>query len=240
MHHFFLSLALIVCGGVLPLFLWRHFFLMRALAVSAMGAGCLLGLLDAGAQLFIPETDGVAFTYLNTFSLSFQMDGLSAFFLIAIFAVSLLAALYSFHYMDNPQKALRTAAHYLFFSLLVSAMALVVTADNLITFILSWEIMSLASFFLVVYNFEDADNRKAGYLYFVFSQVGAMFIFAAFGVIYAHDGSFGFESASALSETAKILVFVLAFIGFGSKAGVFPFHVWPPHAHPAARSGFGR
>jgi hydrogenase-4 component B len=164
------------------------------------------------------------------------VDTLSAFFLMAIFAVSLLAAFYSFHYMSRPQKALRTASHYLFFSLLVAAMALVVTAANLFTFILSWEIMSLSSFFLVVYNYEVDENRKAGYLYFIFSQVGAMFILASFGVIYAHGGSFTFDAAAALPESAKILVFVLAFIGFGSKAGVFPFHVWLPHAHPAASS----
>jgi hydrogenase-4 component B len=115
-------------------------------------------------------------------------------------------------------------------------MALVVTANNLISFILSWEIMSLSSFFLVVYNYETAENRRAGYLYFVFSQVGAFFIFAAFAVMYAHTGSIGFDAAADLPDAAKILVFVLAFIGFGSKAGVFPFHVWLPHAHPAASS----
>jgi hydrogenase-4 component B len=63
-----------------------------------------------------------------------------------------------------------------------------------------------------------------------------MFIFSAFGLIYGFSGSFGFESAAALPESIKIIVFVLAFIGFGSKAGIFPFHVWLPHAHPAAPS----
>jgi len=128
------------------------------------------------------------------------------------------------------------ASHYLFFSLLVASMALVVTAANMITFMLCWEIMSLSSFFLVVYRYESDENRSAGYLYFVFSQVGAMFILAAFGVIYAHTGAFGFDEAAILPQTAKLLVFILAFVGFGSKAGVFPFHVWLPHAHPAASS----
>ena len=138
--------------------------------------------------------------------------------------------------MANAQKALRTAANYLFSSMLIAAMALVVTANNLITFMVSWELMSLSSFFLVVYNYETEENRKAGYLYFIFSQVGAMFIFAAFGVMYAYTGDFGFASASALPDAAKMLVFILAFVGFGSKAGVFPLHVWLPHAHPAAPS----
>ena len=126
--------------------------------------------------------------------------------------------------------------NYLFFSLLVISMALVVTAGNMIAFLLSWEVMSLSSFFLVVYNYASAENRLAGRLYFIFSQVGAMLIFAAFGIIYAVTGNFGFADAKTLSDGAKILVFVFAFIGFGSKAGVFPFHVWLPHAHPAAPS----
>jgi hydrogenase-4 component B len=115
-------------------------------------------------------------------------------------------------------------------------MALVVTAANIITFMLSWEIMSLSSFFLVIYNHHSAENRKAGFLYFVFSHVGAMFIFTAFGIVYGYTGSFGFDAIASLPETAKILIFIFMFIGFGSKAGVFPFHVWLPYAHPAAPS----
>jgi hydrogenase-4 component B len=236
MDHFFLSVAMIACGGIAPLFLCRRFALMKAAGVAAMGAGCLVGLVQAGSILFHARAYEVSFEYLNAFALAFKIDTLSAFFLVVIFAVSSMAALYSYHYMDDPQKALRTAAHYLAFSLLTAAMALVVAANNLITFLLAWEIMSLSSFFLVIYDYESAQNRRAGYLYFVFSHVGALFILAAFGVIHAHAGSLTFEAAAALPEAAKILVFVLALIGFGSKAGVFPFHIWLPHAHPAAPS----
>jgi len=209
---------------------------MKSVGVLGIGAGCLIGLSDAVSKLLHGGVYSATFNYLNTFSLSFKIDALSAFFLMAIFSISLLAALYSYHYMDNAQKALRSAANYLFFSLLVASMALVVVANDMITFMLCWESMSLSSFFLVVYNYEVEANRKAGYLYFVFSQVGAMFIFAAFGVIYAHSGDFGFTNAEALPQAAKMAVFILTFIGFGSKAGVFPVHVWLPHAHPAASS----
>ncbi|MCP4666026.1 MAG: hydrogenase, partial [Deltaproteobacteria bacterium] len=177
-----------------------------------------------------------SFDYLNALSLSFKIDGLTAFFLTTIFAVCMLAAIFSFNYMNKPEKAARTAANYLFFSLLVASMALVVTADNMISFMLSWEIMSLSSFFLVIYDHQSAENRKAGYLYFIFSHVGAMFLFTAFGIMYGYTGSFEFAGGAALPDAAKILIFIFCFIGFGSKAGVFPFHVWLPHAHPAAPS----
>jgi hydrogenase-4 component B len=236
MQAFIIALILILFGGIGPLFLWPRFSVMKGIGVLAIGSGCVVGLKQAISLLMQTSTQSVSFNYLNAFTLSFKIDPLAAFFLTAIFAVSLLAAIYSYHYMDESDKALRCAANYLCFSLLVAAMALVVTADNMITFMLCWEIMSLSSFFLVIYNYEVESNRKAGYLYFVFSQAGAMFIFAAFGIIYAHSGGFGFAAAADLPNGAKMMAFILAFVGFGSKAGIFPLHVWLPHAHPAAPS----
>lgn len=235
MNLFFLSIWVVCSGGVLALLLSGKFSAMKMVAALVIAAGCCLGMLDALSKLMQEGSVRASFTYLNTLSLDFRIDGLSAFFLLAIFAVSMLAALYSYHYLTDAAKPLRTAANYLFFSLLIGSMALVVTAANMITFLLAWEIMSLSSFFLVIHDYQTAENRKAGHLYFVFSHVGAMFIFAAFGVIYSQTGSFGF-GATGLSPALKVLSFVFAFIGFGSKAGVFPFHVWLPHAHPAAPS----
>ncbi|MFZ2631024.1 MAG: proton-conducting transporter membrane subunit [Desulfosalsimonadaceae bacterium] len=236
MDFFFLSILMMVAGSVFCLVIHRQFILMKTVGVLAISAGCLIGLINSLIQLFRPGTDAVAVNYLHAFSLSFAIDGLSAFFLVAIYFVSFLSVIYSFHYLSSPEKSLRAALSYLFFSLLIAAMALVVTAANMITFMLFWEIMSLSSFFLVIYDYQKPENRKAGYLYFIFSHVGAMGILAAFGLIYGFSGSFGFDGAAMLPATVKIIVFVLAFAGFGSKAGVFPFHVWLPHAHPAAPS----
>ena len=236
MNVFFVALALVLAGGVLPLLLGKQFFLLRVTGVVGIAAGCVVGCVDALGTLLDGGSRTASFSYLNAFELSFRMNALSAFFLVAIFAVSALAALYSYHYMDEAGKARRTAAHYLFFSLLVAAMALVVTADGMVAFLLSWELMTLSSFFLVIHDHEEADNRRAGYQYFVFSHVGAMFIFAAFGIIFAQTGSLGFEAAAGMTDATKILVFALALVGFGSKAGVFPVHFWLPHAHPAAPS----
>ncbi|MBU1170913.1 MAG: hydrogenase [Proteobacteria bacterium] len=236
MNLFFLSILIIVSGGVLSLCLLTRFTQMKMVAVGLIGSGCVIGLVDSLYKLFHPVSYMASFNYLNAFAISFETDGLSAFFLVPIFFVSLLAAIYSFHYMNNPGESLKTAVNYLFFGVLIASMAMVVTASNIITFLLSWELMSLSSFFLVIHNHGSPANRRAGYLYFVFSHVGAMFIFAAFGVMYSYTGSFDLITAATLPESLKITVFVLTFIGFGSKAGIFPLHVWLPHAHPAAPS----
>jgi len=236
MCQFFNSALIIVLGGFLSLVLARHKMLSKGTAVLLLSAGALLGLIDSIGKLLNPVEASTAFKYLDLFSLSFHVDSLSAFFLTAIFAVSLMAAIYSFHYMESDDDGIKVGVNYFFFSLLIASMALVVTAANILTFMISWEIMSLSSFFLVIYGHESVENRKAGYLYFVFTHVGAMFVLAAFGLIYGQTGSFDLVPMADVPETVKILIFVLSFIGFGSKAGVFPFHVWLPHAHPAAPS----
>ncbi len=232
---FFAANLIIAAGGILALLTWQQFHFMKTVSVLALVAGCLLGVFDAVEKLLHPGEFNAAVSFLNASSLTFRIDSLSAFFLMVVYTISLLAALYSFHYLDKPEKSLATAANTLFFSLLIVSMALVVTADNILAFMLSWESMSLSSFFLVIHDHQSAENRRAGFLYLVFSQVGAMFILAGFALIYNQTGSLAF-SAAILSGPLKFTVFLLCFIGFGSKAGIFPFHVWLPHAHPAAPS----
>ncbi len=236
MSQFFIPILVILSGGTLSLILARQAKSMKYVTVFLLSAGCLAGGFHASTALVQRGAETVSFKFMNAFSLGFHIDGLAAFFLFIIYMVSLLAAIYSFHYMDHAKQPVKTAVQYFFFCILICSMALVVTAANIITFLLFWEIMSLSSFFLVIYNHRSAETRKAGYLYFVFSHVGAMFIFAAFGLIYAYTGSFAFGPLDTLPDTVKLLIFIFAFIGFGSKAGVFPFHVWLPHAHPAAPS----
>ena len=236
MSQFFISILIILTGGFFSICFARQAKSGRIITAFLLSIGCLLGLINASSALIHSVTAARSFEYLTLFSLSFKMDGLSAFFLVAVFGICLLSSIYSFHYMAHEKKPVRIGVNYFFFSVLIASMALVITASNILAFMLSWEAMSLSSFFLVIYNHEASDNRKAGYLYFVFSHVGAMFILAAFALIYAHTGNFALGPMTRMPETMKILIFLFSFIGFGSKAGVFPFHVWLPFAHPAAPS----
>ncbi|VAW39648.1 Hydrogenase-4 component B, partial [hydrothermal vent metagenome] len=236
MDNFSFSLILISAGGALPLLLTGRFRLMKSSAVLLISGGCLLGLMSALNLLYQPQAAIAVYPLLHSFSLSLKIDRLSAFFLLPIFVISPLAALYSYNYLEDPSRSLRVAVNYFFYALLTVSMALVACADNIITFALAWELMSLSSFFLVIYDFEKSRARRAGYLYFVFAQAGAMAIFTAFALIYSHTGSMDFAAFTSVPNPAKALIFTLAFIGFGSKAGIIPLHVWLPHAHPAAPS----
>ncbi|MFA5903650.1 MAG: proton-conducting transporter membrane subunit, partial [Desulfobacula sp.] len=179
MNQFFISILIILAGGFSSLILAKKAKPARMVSVFLISLGCLWGLVDVTSKLLQSVTAEKSFEFLTVFSLSFKMDGLSAFFLFVVFAICLLSSIYSYHYMGHEKKPVRVAANYFFFSILIASMALVITASNILAFMLSWEAMSLSSFFLVIYNHEASENRKAGYLYFVFSHVGAMFILAS-------------------------------------------------------------
>lgn len=237
MDTLFVSIAVIFAGGVAGLLLFRQFTLMKLVAIATTSVGCFIGLaftlpkLLSGAPGF-----AISYNWLHIFTLAFKVDSVSLFFLIPVFVIPPLALLYSFQYLENKDKKFRAGVNYFFFSILVASMVLVTISANMITFLLFWEFMSLSSFFLVMYDYEIKINRKAGYLYFIFAQGGAMFLFATFALIYSHTGSFDFASFTTIPDNAKLLVFLLAFLGFGSKAGIFPLHIWLPKAHPAAPS----
>lgn len=231
------ALALILAGGLLALITARLFSLMKTCAVGLIVFGCVTGFAGALLQLVqggTPRT--IAFDWLGVFPLVFTLDTVAAYFLLPVFCLSALAAMYSFQYLHDRQRSVAVALHYFFYALLLASMAMVTLAGNMVAFALAWEIMSVSSFFLVMYDGHKEETRHAGYLYFVFTQAGALVLFAAFGILYAQTGSFSFEGLAVLPEQVKLAACLLLLIGFGSKAGVMPLHIWLPYAHPAAPS----
>ncbi len=236
MDTLFIALSFVLAGAVLPLLTHRWLRLCKILHTAFLAAGCLTGLYGLYTA-WQHLTDPVfSFSWLHVFTLSFSQDSLSAAFLFPVFLLSPVIALYGYHYLEKPGASWRIAVNHFFFSLLVASMLLVTVADNIITFALAWELMSLSSYFLVMYDYEKKESQRAGYLYLLFTQTGALFIFAAFAVCYSYTGSLNFDQFTHLPHTVKLIVFFLALVGFGSKAGVFPLHIWLPHAHPAAPS----
>ncbi|HEU5408207.1 MAG TPA: hydrogenase 4 subunit B, partial [Nitrospira sp.] len=127
----------------------------------------------------------------------------------------------------------------LFHAYLLS-MTFVVLADNAFFFLLAWELMSLLSYFLVVTEHEKTEVRYAGLFYLIMTHVGTAFIVVVFLIFFQSAESFSFEAfrhpGQPLPEGMRTLVFLMALVGFGTKAGIVPLHVWLPYAHPVAPS----
>ena len=124
--------------------------------------------------------------------------------------------------------------------LFIVSMAAVVTAGNTIFFLIVWELMSLLSFFLVIFEHEHEQSVTAAKIYIVMTHIGTAFIIAAFMLMYRYSGSFAFETIRSLSpampQPIRNLVFIFLLVGFGTKAGIVPLHIWLPYAHPQAPS----
>lgn len=167
-----------------------------------------------------------------------ELDSLSAFFIIIIGLVSLAGVFYSTGYLKPYLNHKRpTGSHFFCMALLITFMLLVTILRNALAFLIAWEIMSLSSFFLVTFENEKKEVFAAGIHYLIAMHIGVVFLISAFLILSIESGSLSFNSFANIMRNQPhlaSLVFIFFFVGFGTKAGFFPFHVWLPKAHPAA------
>ncbi|MFH1094991.1 MAG: proton-conducting transporter membrane subunit [Candidatus Micrarchaeota archaeon] len=208
--------------------------LCALLASGALTAAGLLGVLGSEASPLILAPLGP----LGAFS--FSVDGLSGFFAIIIGLVGMAVSIYSYPYLtEYERKGYNPARFCILFNLFLLSMALVVTAQNGIAFLVFWEIMAVSSFFLVTYEHKEPASQSSGFIYLLMTHFGTaclivMFLALASGA----GGSFDFAAFAHASYAPAMAsaIFILALVGFGMKAGLMPFHVWLPIAHPNAPS----
>jgi hydrogenase-4 component B len=165
----------------------------------------------------------------------FRLDALAAFFLVVVNLGAVAASYFALGYGRHEAAPLRVLP---FFPAFLAAMNLVVLADDVFTFLFSWELMSLSSWALVMAHHRDAGNARAGYIYLVMASFGTLCLLLALGLLAGVNGAYGFADIRAAHPGLLLgtLAAVLAILGAGSKAGLVPLHVWLPLAHPAAPS----
>jgi hydrogenase-4 component B len=212
-------------------------------ALTAVGAmlGAAAGLALAVDVLATGAAFAIRFPSLLPIAggVALRLDALGAFFLAVVSLIGLPVALYGAAYTRayEAHPAGRTLGAML--NVFLLAMSLVPLADDALTFLAAWEAMSLSSYLLVMTEADEPDTVRAGNWYLGMTQLGLAFLLAAF-LLLAGSGPLGFEAlrsgAPSLAPALRALVFLLALVGFGSKAGLVPLHVWLPLAHPAAPS----
>lgn len=199
--------------------------------------GIALGL--SGLVASEPLTATVA-APIPLLAFAIRLDPLASFFVLTISLAGLAASIYAMGYLKEFHGRVSVAALASLTNGFLLSMTLVVIADNGFFFLIAWELMSLASYFLVVTEHEKADVRSAGFFYLVMTHIGTAFVVLTYLILFQSAGSFSFDAfrhpEQALPEGMRTLVFLAALIGFGTKAGIVPLHVWLPYAHPAAPS----
>lgn len=233
------ALGLFAAGALAALLFAGNAFISRQfaygcslLANAALIAGGILGL--SGETLTATLFRGIfAFT-----DILLRINALSAFFLLVIGVVGLITTIYAIGYVSEYGRRKSIPLLHAGLPVFLLAMAGVVTAGNIFTFLVFWEIMSVVSYFLVVYEHERSEAQKAGMIYVVMTHLGTLFLTIAFFILQHYSGSFEFQQMgqTPLPKPAQSLVFIFALLGFGTKAGLVPLHVWLPRAHPSAPS----
>jgi hydrogenase-4 component B len=232
-NYFVIGIIFFLSGALVSLIIPRE-MKKYSYIFSAFGS---LGLLISGAYL----SSGVkihipSIRISSLFEFVFQADPLSGFFVAVISILATAVSIYSVGYTENIRnKGLMGFLYNLF----ILSMYAVIMSGNIITFLISWETMSVVSYFLVTFDREES-STKAGLVYAVMTHIGTAFIIALFFILYKYTGQMDFPAIKALSASLpnniKSVVFVFSVIGFGTKAGIIPLHTWLPKAHPAAPS----
>jgi hydrogenase-4 component B len=166
-----------------------------------------------------------------------RLDALSAVFLFLLGATSVGISVFGAGYFragEGTAPGLLCLQYHVF----LSSMGFVLIADDAYAFMFAWEVMALASYFLVTTQHRIAEIRRAGFLYLLIAHLGALGILLCFGVLQGRHWEMTFDAmrAARLTPEWATFAFLLAFFGFGAKAGLVPLHVWLPEAHPAAPS----
>ncbi len=237
-------IAVLFSGAVGSLFVSRFFndggksagYFAHGMALI----GSLMALVIAGSVLFAGQ--GIVFSLPGVlpgvFDFHFRLDGLAAFFLGIIALVATTSSLYGFSYQKHFYGKYNLGTFGFFYNIFVLSLMLVTMADQALFFLLVWECMSLASYFLVIFERDKRANIKAGFLYLLMTHVGTLFITLSFFLAHKATGSFDFATwraaAGTIVPTLQFLIFLCALIGFGIKAGIIPVHIWLPGAHSAA------
>jgi hydrogenase-4 component B len=233
-----IAIFLTAFSGVPGLFL-RTGTVGQRLATLVAVIAALLALPSAIFMLLTQQSA----TFVIAWNLPFDaceiaLDPLSNFFLLPIFLVFLCGSVYANGYWPGASHRSTEPGLTFFYGLLAAAMALVVVARNGVLFLISWEVMALAGYFLMVTEHEVEDVRRAGTVYLIAAHIGTAALMVFFSLLRLHGSSFLFPGQGGLhiAAASATVLFIAALIGFCSKAGLMPLHIWLPSAHANAPS----
>ncbi len=220
-------------------------FAARGKKAQLLPALLLFGALAAGAlaaSLNLIQGGNVRLDLSSLTPLPFVLgiDRLSAWFLLLICVAGAPVALFSAGYVERHYSGQRRDFLWALLPLFLLSMIVVATASTAFAFLFGWELMTLFSAGLILIDGDDGQRRQNIFTYLLMMHAGAAAVAASFFVFLPHSATLDFGAmrgaASLLPANARNAIFLLAFIGFGTKAGIVPLHLWLPKAHPIAPS----
>jgi len=178
----------------------------------------------------------ILYRLTDALPLTFRVDGMSCVFAGLVSLLWPIASLYGFEYMHHEE---RETPFFMWYTMSYAATLAIAFAGNLFTLYVFYECLTLITLPLVIHK-KDAQSIRAGRKYLTYSITGAAMAFIALAVLIFLAGTTEFTLGGVLTQELMntrggllLTVFVLAFVGFGTKAAVFPMHAWLPAASVA-------
>ncbi len=204
-------------------------------------AGAIVGGISGAVAAVQGMTANAPIAWQRTWSIpggtfALRLDSLAGVFLIPVAVIGGLCAIYAVEYLRHHAEGRPIGGAFAAYNLLLLSMAVVVTSGDLVLLLVAWEIMTLSSWALVIHDHDQPSVRAAGLEYLVAAHLATIALFLLVIFWAAGSGNFAIVALGAHSLVPTGVLFVLALVGFGTKAGIVPLHVWLPDAHPAAPS----
>ena len=217
----------------------RNIMNMAVLIVTACMVICraLTGILSVGSGVTTTYPSVALFRLTENLSVVLRMDEVSALFAVLISVMWAVVGCFSFEYMKHEHDEGR---FYCFYMISLGALLGLAMSANLVTMYMFYEMMTLGSLPLVLHE-KTKQSIAAGIKYLLYSVFGASCGLLGIFVVGLYNPSLDFVAGGALDMALAanntpflLIVLFVMILGFGVKAGMFPFHGWLPTAHPVA------
>lgn len=212
----------------------------RRLAIALILTAGLAGCVVAVSGFLRQPGPFLDLSRVTPFPFSLGVDLLSAFFLLLVCAVAVPVTIFAVPYFDLHCSEPRRNWTWAFFSLFLLSMIVVVTASTGFAFLVGWELMTLVSAALILIEGDSPERRHNVFIYLLMMHAGAAAVATCFFFFLPYSHSMDFSAIRAASAATpggiRIAILLAAFVGFGTKAGLIPLHLWLPRAHPIAPS----
>lgn len=231
--------SLVAGGCLLPLFFGSLSLLLKPNNHLASTAFLVVSVLLVAASTVSSQHPitwcGPEWLSIGPVPVTLTCDPLAAGFLLVIAIVGTCCAIYSPSYLDHLAQKVNTRFYWTALFVFMAGMIGVLLAANAAIFLVAWEAMAIASAALVVSDFQQHKAQRAAFIYIVATRIATLFVSAGFLLMYSKFHDWAFASWS-FTEPSTWIAATMLLIGLIIKAGVWPFHIWLPHAHPVAPS----
>ncbi len=213
---------------------------VRALPSWLLLLTLLAGTIVAGFSFWRGGRLALDLSWVTPFPFALTVDRLSAFFLLLICVVGAPVVLFSTAYVERHYSPTKADWLWVLLPLFLLSMVLVVIASTAFAFLFGWELMTLFSAALILIDGDSERRRHNIFIYLMMMHASAAAVIASFFLFLPNASTLDFTSmraaVAAMPMGLRSAIFLMSFVGFGTKAGIVPFHLWLPKAHPIAPS----